>query len=293
MFKSIAKKLRAALTIAGLSISSSSAQEEKNPKYEIGLSMYSLHPLFRSGELKALDYPDFAKKNFGITKIDVWDGGYPKGWKDDPKFLPELKRRADAAGCDIFLVMTGTVMATSNDEAELKQAGLKYKSYVDQAVALDAKLLRVFLRINKKDSEQDSIRKASIALGALSDYAATKDVTVVIEPSPNTPLGSYLAKLVKTMNHKHCKLMPDFGKMRGTDFYQGTKDMMPHSVSDSAKGHDFNEDGTQKDFDYPRLMKIVREAGFKGIVSIEYEGKNFDPVKGVKAMKKILEECNK
>ena len=149
--------------------------------------------------------------------------------------------------------------------------------------------MRVFLKVNKKVSEAESISRATIALGALADYAAAKEITVAIEPSPNTPLGSYLAKVVKTLNHDHCKLMPDFAKMKGTDIYKGTTDMMPHAAVVSAKTHNINPDGSADEFDYPKLVKIIRESGFTGIVSIEYEGKNLGPVEGVLATKKLLQ----
>lgn len=262
-------------------------------RYEIGLSMYSLRQLFASGELHAHDYPDFAKRSFGITKIDVWDGGYPKGWQQDPDFLPELKRRADAAGAEIFLVMTGTVNATAATDAELKQNGMKYKDAVDQTVVLGASYVRVFLKVNPSHAEDESIRRASVALGALADYSGAKGITVVIEPSPGpTASGAYLAKLASLMNHPHCKLMPDFGKMKGTDIYQGTQAMMPHTAVVSAKAHDIDADGSPKEFDYPRLMQIVRESGFEGIVAIEYEGSNLGPVEGVKTVQQTLESLN-
>ncbi|MGB0372372.1 MAG: sugar phosphate isomerase/epimerase family protein [Opitutales bacterium] len=257
--------------------------------FEIGLSMYSLRQLFESGELHALDYPKFAKETFGISKIDVWDGGYPDGWQKDKDFLPTLKQRAEAIGSEIFLVMTGMVDASPAIEGQLKKNGIKFTHAVDQAVILGAQYVRVFLKIDKEVSDTESIRRSGVALGALSDYARERGITIVIEPNPKfTPLGSYLAEVVATLGHSHCKLMPDFGKMVGTDFYQGTQDMMPHTAVVSAKGHDFNPDGTQKDFDYPRLIEIINSAGFSGIVAIEYEGRNLGPVEGVQAMYNIL-----
>ena len=262
-------------------------------RYEIGLSMYSLRQLFHSGELHAHDYPDFAKETFGISKIDVWDGGYPKGWRRDPEFLPELKRRADAAGAEIFLVMTGTVDATVESEGDLRKSGLEFTDAVDQALLLGSDYARVFLKVDAKLPADESIRRAIIALTALADYAGDKGITVAIEPSPGpTASGAYLAKLVERMNHAHCKLMPDFGKMRGTDIYRGTKEMMPHTVVVSAKAHEIGKDGAPEEFDYPQLMQIVRRSGFEGIVAIEYEGARLGPVEGVKAVQQTLESCN-
>ncbi|MEO0453847.1 MAG: TIM barrel protein [Verrucomicrobiota bacterium] len=271
--------------LLGLSLSGYAEQQ----KFEVGLSMYSIRELFKSGELHAHDYPEFAKKTFGITKIDVWDGGFPKDYKQDPDFLPELKRRADAAGAEIFLVMTGAVNGAAKDDKALKKNGLKFSRAVDQAEILGARYVRVFLSTDKKADDAERIRKASIALGALADYAKKKDITIAIEPSPNTPLGSFYAKLMQTMQHSHITLMPDFGKMLGTDIYQGTQDMLPYSKVVSAKTHDIAEDGSAEEFDYPRLMKIINESDFSGIIAIEYEGEKLGPVEGVIATKKLIE----
>ena len=282
----------ALLVYVGIVTSTNMTAQEPS-RYEIGLSMYSLRQLFASGELHAHDYPDFAKRSFGITQIDVWDGGYPKGWQQDPDFLTELKRRADAAGAEIFLVMAGTVNATAATDAELKQNGMKYKDAIDQAVVLGASYVRVFLKVSPSHAEDESLRRASVALGALADYSGSKGITVAIEPSPGpTASGAYLAKLATLMNHPYCKLMPDIGKMKGTDIYRGTQAMMPHTVVVSAKAHDIDADGSPKEFDYPRLMQIVRDSGFGGIVAIEYEGNNLGPVEGVKAVQQTLESLN-
>ena len=106
--------------------------------------MYSLRQLFRDGTLHAFDYPEYARSTFGITKIDVWDGGYPKDRKSDPEFFEELRRRADSAGCEIFLVMAGAIDAKGKTAEIRKSQADKFRPYVDQAVVLGAKYVRVF-----------------------------------------------------------------------------------------------------------------------------------------------------
>jgi len=265
---------------------------KKKGGYEIGLSMYSIRDLFRSGELDALDYPDFAKKTFGITKIDVWNGGFPADKKEDPKFYKALKKRADAAGSDIFLVMTGAVNCAPKD---LKAQTATFNQQVDFAEILDAKYVRVFLQAPTKLERSVAMKKCVAALKPIADYAQSKGRIIVIEPKPKSysVSGVFLAELAKKMDHPSLRLMPDFGKMKSDDMYGGTKAMMPYTEVVSAKMHDILADGETVDFDYPRLMKIVSDAGFKGIVAIEYEGKTPGQVEGVKATQKILQKLNR
>jgi len=299
------KKIITALTIgslalgvsAPLSLAIDSIETEKTAQkdkgYTIGLSMYSLRQLFKDGSLKALDYPEFAKKTFGITQIDIWDGSFPKEKRKDMEFYKELKKRSDAAGTNIFLVMTGAVNPKGKTPGDRQKAGLRFKYVVDQAEILGADFVRVFLRAPDID-RAEAIQHSIDALTPLAHYAKTKNVTIVIEPGSSkwAKQGPFLADLAKQMNHPALKLMPDFGKMKDDDPYGGTIAMMPYSAAVSAKSHDFDDQGNETKLDYDRLMKSINDTNYSGIVAIEYEGKKLGPVDGVKATQKLLQRHN-
>jgi hypothetical protein len=64
------------------------------------------------------------------------------------------------------------------------------------------------------------------------------------------------------------------------DRYEGVKKMMPYAKGISAKSHKFDANGNEKETDFYKMFGIIKEAGFKGYVGIEYEGsfmKMFDP----------------
>jgi sugar phosphate isomerase/epimerase len=267
---------------------------QKGEVYEVGLSMYSLRQLFQAkgGELDALDYPRFAKETFGITQIDVWDGGFPADKRTDPEYYRELKKRADAVGSSFFLLMTKAVNSEAKDVT--KQA-VQFNQQVDFAKILDAEYVRVFLKAPKKTDRAESLKKSAAALKPVADYAQSQGIIIVIEPMPKQHSGDgvFLAELAKSMNHPSLRLMPDFGKMKFDDPYAGTVAMMPYTEVVSAKSHEFTKDGMSREFDYPRLMKSVVDSGFTGIVAIEYEGKELGPVEGVKAAQALLQKLNR
>jgi len=267
------------------------AAEEKNKKqesYTIGLSMYSLRHLFKDGSLKPLDYPAFAKKTFGITQIDIWDGGFPANKRNDLEFYKELKKRSDAAGTKIFLVMAGAVNATAKTAEERKKGGDEFRRYVDQAVILDSKFVRVFLKA-PAEKRSDAIKYSIEALTPLADYAKEKGVKLVIEPGASKWArdGHFLADLAREMDHPACRLMPDFGKL--SDPYCGTIAMLPYSESISAKSWNFDEEGNETRLSYFRLIRSINDTDYKKIIAVEYEGEKMSPVEGVKATKKLLE----
>jgi sugar phosphate isomerase/epimerase len=65
---------------------------------------------------------------------------------------------------------------------------------------------------------------------------------------------------------------------------------MPYAKGVSAKSHDFDETGNEKSLDYFRLLKIVKEANFKGIIGIEYEGDNLSEDEGVRKTLDLLKK---
>ena len=134
--------------------------------------------------------------------------------------------------------------------------------------------------------------KASRPIKPLADAAAKAGVMVVIEPGASklSSKGAFLADVAKQLEHSHCKLMPDFGKLKN-NVYDGTAAMMPYTATISAKMHSFDADGNQPDFDYVRLFKIIRAAQYQGIIAIEWEGQKLKPVPGVLASKKLIERA--
>ena len=254
-------------------------------RFTIGLSMYSLRALIKEGSLTALDYPAFAAEQFGIHEIDVWEGGLPKDKLDDLDYISQLKAKAEAQKSHIFLWMSGAL------NADPKQSNLEtIKASLPRAKAAGSELVRVFLRAPGKDAVAGAAASVE-ALKPLADASAEHDLTIAIEPGSSelSQKGAFLVEVMEQLKHPHCKLMPDFGKQKG-NVYDGTQVMMPHTVSVSCKMHSFDEEGNQPDFDYPRLLKIIADGGYQGILAIEWEGSKLKPIPGVKASKALIEK---
>jgi sugar phosphate isomerase/epimerase len=65
--------------------------------------------------------------------------------------------------------------------------------------------------------------------------------------------------------------------------------MMPYAKGVSAKTHEFDAQGNSVETDYARMLKIVKDAGFKGYVGIEYEGEKLSEEEGIRKTKALLE----
>jgi sugar phosphate isomerase/epimerase len=263
------------------------AKHHNNKRFTLGLSQYSLRALLKDGSLDALDFPKFTVDQFGLHAIDLWEGGLPKDKLDDSRYLAMMRKKADQAGTDLFLLMSGALDA-SPQKREASSA--RISASFNRAVQLGAPMVRVFLKAPGTDPSAGL--KASVeALKPLADQAAKKNLTVAIEPGASSlsQKGAFLAQVATQLNHPALKLMPDFGKLKD-NVYKGTKAMLPHTVTVSCKMHSFDKNGNQPDFDYPRLMKMIKQSAYKGILAIEWEGSALEPIPGVKASKKLIEK---
>jgi sugar phosphate isomerase/epimerase len=89
----------------------------------------------------------------------------------------------------------------------------------------------------------------------------------------------YAGALVDTANFKRYQLeamtLEAFknAKIIATyDKYDGVKKLMPYAKGVSAKTHTFDSNGNDEETDFVKMLKIVKDSGFKGTIGIEYEG---------------------
>ncbi len=263
------------------------AKHHKKMRFTLGLSQYSLRALLKDGSLDPLDFPKFTVDEFGIHAIDLWEGGLPKDKLDDSKYLGKMRQKADQAGADLFLLMSGAL----DSSAKKREASTaKISASFNRAVQLGAPMVRVFLKAPGTDP-QAGLKVSLEALKPLADEAAKKNLTIAIEPGASSlsQKGAFLAEVATKLKHPALKLMPDFGKLKD-NVYKGTQAMLPHTVTISCKMHSFDKEGNQPDFNYNRLMKMIKGSKYKGILAIEWEGSALEPIPGVKASKKLIEK---
>ena len=63
---------------------------------------------------------------------------------------------------------------------------------------------------------------------------------------------------------------------------------MPRARAVSSKSNHFDAQGNERDIDYRRMLEIVREAGYRGHIGIEYEGPDLPETEGVQRTRDLL-----
>jgi sugar phosphate isomerase/epimerase len=266
---------------------------EKKHVFEISLAQWSLHRKLFAGDLKALDFPAYARDRFDIAAVEYVNSFF-KDKAEDEAFLDELKRRAAGAGVKSLLIMIDGEGALGDpDPDERANVVTRHLRWVRAAKHLGCHSIRVNARSDGTPQEQRD--RVADGLRNLTEQAEPHGINVIVENHGGlSSNGAWLASVIKQVGHPNCGTLPDFGNFRigdgeWYDRYQGVKELMPYAKAVSAKSNDFDDAGNEIHTDYRRMLGIVLEAGYRGWVGIEYEGGKISEDDGVAATKALLE----
>ena len=240
-----------------------------------------------------MDFPEFAKDQFGIQAVEYVNSFFKTKAKDKA-YLTELKKRCDDNGIKSVLIMCdgeGNIGAT--DEARRKRTVENHKKWVEAAQFLGCSTIRVNAHGESK-REQDLANYVADGLTQLSTFAKDFNINVTVENHGGlSSNGAWLAGVMKKVNLDNCGTLPDFGNFHQYDRYKGLTELMPFAKGVSAKSHHFNEQGEETKTDFTKAMKIVHAHGYQGYVGIEYEGKKLSEIEGIKKTLTLLQKIQK
>ncbi len=284
--------------------SNTNAPDLKGSFFEISLAQWSLHNALFSKKIDNLDFPVIAKKEFGINAVEYVNAFFMDKAKDT-NYLNELLKRCSDNGVKNHLIMCdGEGNLGETDETLRLKAVDNHRKWIEAAKYLGCATIRV----NAFGvGSREEVQKAAIdGLSRLGEHAAKLDINVIVENHGSySSDGQWLAGVMKAVGKKNVGTLPDFnnfcvkrdgkGQWDGKcieeyDRYKGTQEMMPYAKAVSAKSIDFDEEGNCVETDYYRMLKIVKDAGFKGYMGIEYEGVKVDEYEGIRKTKALLEK---
>ncbi|MDR6806479.1 sugar phosphate isomerase/epimerase [Dyadobacter sp. BE34] len=266
--------------------------------FDISLAEWSLHKELFAKKITNLDFPELAKKEFGISIVEYVNQFF-KDKAEDKTYLAELLKRAKDNGVTNHLIMIdGEGGLGELDAAVRNKAVENHYKWVEAAKYLGCKTIRV--NAFGKGSDEEIAKAAVEGLSKLGEFASKTGINVIVENhGGSSSNGKWLSGVMKQVNMKNVGTLPDFGNFcikrsstgceESYDRYLGTQELMPFAKGVSAKTYDFDEKGNCIETDYAKILKVVKASGFKGIAGIEYEGSKLSEYDGIKATKALLE----
>lgn len=265
------------------------------PWFNISLAQWSLHKSFFSSKLDHLDFARKTKMEFGLNAIEYVNQFF-KDKAKNKNYLNEMNLRASDIGVKQLLIMIdGEGGLGDPDNAKRKIAIENHYKWVEAAKHLGCHSIRV--NAFGVGSAEEVGAAAVDGLGRLSTFAKDYNINVIVENHGSySSDGKWLSGVMKSVDMSNCGTLPDFGNfcikrengepwgapcVEEYDRYLGVKELMPYAKAVSAKTFDFDENGDDTQTDFLKMMKIVKNAGFKGWVGIEYEGSGLKAEEGI------------
>jgi L-ribulose-5-phosphate 3-epimerase len=254
---------------------------------KISLAAWSLHKAFFAKELDQLGMIE-ACAELGIHGFELVNTFFPS---PQYAYLRHLKKRAEALDIELLLIMCDLEGDLGHPEREKRiQAAHNHRKWIDIAAVLGCHAIRVNARGDESDPAAMRERCAE-ALRHLLDYTDGTGINVMIENHGGLSSDpDWLCSLMELVNSPHLGTLPDFGNFPPEiDRYDGVTRLMRHAKAVSAKCYDFGADGNETLIDFARMIQIVRDAGYRGYVGIEFEGERLPEREGILACKALLE----
>lgn len=237
---------------------------------KLSLAAYSFREQL-SGDKPKMTMLDFIDRcaSYDLDGCELTSYWFPK--EITPDYLNEIKQRAFRLGLDI----SGT--AIRNDfclppGAERDQWLNHTRQWIDYAATFGAPVIRVFAGVKPKDdSEQVALDRCVEGLQESLKYAAQKGVFLALENHGGiTATADQLLAIVKRIDSPWLGINLDSGNFSEGDPYAQLAKIAPYAVNAQIKT-EMRIDGKKQPADLARIVKILKDAHYRGYVVLEYE----------------------
>jgi sugar phosphate isomerase/epimerase len=265
----------------------------------IAVSTWSLHNYFASTRenefklpgkmLELLEVPQLIADKYKVHNIEIC---VPHFASSEAGYLQELKKRLAAShtrvvNMPVDIEEIWNKGGLSDPDKSVRTAAVNAsKKWIDVAATIGSSAVRC----DPGKLDPKNLAPTLESYKALADYGKSKGVHVIIENHGG--VGSEhpeeLVALFKGVGGDYIGALPDFANFPDETIREkGLRLLFPYArIVCHAKGLEFDAEGKETKYNFPKCIEISKKTGFKGIYSIEFEGEG-DPYQGIQ---KVLDE---
>jgi sugar phosphate isomerase/epimerase len=262
-------------------------------KLKTSLNAYSFNGPLTKGEMNLDQLLEYCA-SIQLDAVDLtayYFPGYPEVPSDE--YLYHIKQKAFLLGLEI----SGTGVRndfTDPDPAKRKASVELVKNWIIAAEKMGAPVIRVFSgTADTKGLPREKVVDYMVAdFKECAEFGKAHGVVVAIQNHNDfIKTADQIIEVIKRVNSDWFGLILDIGSFR-TDPYKEIAQTIPYAVNWQLKETVF-VNGVEQKTDLDRLMKIIKESGYRGYLPIETLGEGDPKVKVPLFLNEVREAMRK
>jgi sugar phosphate isomerase/epimerase len=245
-------------------------QRNGTPKFKFSLAAYSYRSLLagKDAKLTLFDFADDCA-SFGLEGTELTGYYFPADVT--PDYLRKLKQHCFRLGLDVSGTAVGNDFARADEQQRRSQID-SLKRWIENAEILGAPVIRIFAGHVPNGVEPEVAHKWMIeGMQECCEHAGKHGVYLALENHGGpTATPDEMLKLVHAVKSPWFGVNFDSGNFRSDDPYRDLARIAPYAVNVQIKVV-VSRAGKREESDYPRLAAMLRDAGYRGYIVLEYE----------------------
>lgn len=252
------------------------------PLMKLSLAAYSFNRMFaRRGTPEQIAAAEMSLEKFidycaeqQLPAAELTGYYFPKDVTTD--YLLNIRQQTHRLGISISGTAIGNDFCLPEGPARDQQLA-DCRNWIDYAAIMGAPAIRIFAgRVPKGDSEKAAIERCIDGIHQSLEYAAQKGVFLALENHGGiTATPDQMLKIIDGV-----KLSPwfgvnfDSGNFRTEDPYRDLARIAPYAVNAQIKVAMKSPEGKKYPADLSRVVGVLKDAGYRGFVTLEFEEAN-------------------
>ena len=224
-------------------------------------------------KMELTEFAAHVSSRFHLNKIEPWSRHFRSL---EARYLDSFCAALDKTNASIVnIAFDGEHSFYALDRAERERAIADNRQWIDAAATLGSPSIRT--HIATADNQPPDLERSADTLLRIVEHAAACNVVVHLENDDGvTEDPVFLAKLIEKVNSPWLRGLPDFGNslMHKTpeEAYAGVEAMFNHAYGIChVKQSESTEKGANVQVDLAYVFALLKKAGFRGYLSMEYD----------------------
>jgi sugar phosphate isomerase/epimerase len=255
-----------------------------------------------------LEFPRQVQEQLGVDAVEICQFHLPER---SPAYLDQLKRAMSEAEVRLVNMPIDVGNISDANPAYREEDLAEIEEWMRVAAELGAAMVRVNASAPLAQGQLAPIEVTIDSYRRLAGAAESLGLQLLIENHGGITVDpEVIVAIVEAVGPARLKTLVDIGNfepllsvqmaiMQGreppeadpTPLYGAIARIAPYAGLVHAKTHEFDERGRPRRLDVVRALRVVRDAGYAGTISLEYEGSEGDPWENTRRTRALVEEA--